>query len=89
MVYKVEFTPKADREVSKLPESVQERITSEIDEKLVINPRPSGCKKLKGIKNTYRIKVGDDRVLYEVYDSKLVILIIDVDHRREVYKQNK
>ncbi|MGA0557011.1 type II toxin-antitoxin system RelE family toxin [Larkinella sp. VNQ87] len=51
---------------------------------LADNPRPFGCKKLKGRKG-YRIRVGDYRVVYEINDGILVVLIIDVGHRREIY----
>ena len=49
-------------------------------------PRPSGCKKLSATENAYRIRVGDYRVLYEIQDRRLVVLVVRVAHRREVYR---
>jgi mRNA interferase RelE/StbE len=49
------------------------------------NPRPAGCKKLAGNADYYRIRVGDYRVLYEIRDRVLLVLVIKVGHRREVY----
>ena len=53
--------------------------------KLATNPRPEGAKKLVGLKY-YRIRVGDYRVIYDVRDSELVILVVEVGHRREIYR---
>jgi mRNA interferase RelE/StbE len=52
---------------------------------LADNPRPVGCKKLKGM-SAWRIRVGDYRVVYEIHDDVLVVLVVRVAHRREVYK---
>jgi mRNA interferase RelE/StbE len=52
---------------------------------LSANPRPAGCKKLKGL-DAWRIRVGDYRVIYEIHDDVLVVLVIRVAHRGEVYK---
>jgi mRNA interferase RelE/StbE len=58
----------------------------EVIEGLAIEPRPSGCKKLVGSEHTYRIRVGDYRVVYEINDGTLVILVIRVRHRRDAYR---
>lgn len=57
-------------------------------EALEENPRPSGCVKLAGDENLYRIRVGDYRIVYEIRDSVLIVTIIKVRHRREVYRKN-
>ncbi len=49
------------------------------------NPRPHGSKKLKGFENSYRIRVGDYRVIYEVHDDVLLVLIMKVGPRRNIY----
>ena len=49
------------------------------------NPRPFGSEKLSGVEETYRIRVGDYRILYEVHDDVLLVLVVEVGHRREVY----
>jgi mRNA interferase RelE/StbE len=53
---------------------------------LAADPRPSGCKKLTGNTDYYRMRVGDYRVLYEVRDRDVLVLVIKIGHRREVYR---
>jgi mRNA interferase RelE/StbE len=55
-------------------------------ESLESDPRPSGCKKLVGSEHTYRIRIGDYRVVYELRDDKLIVLDVRVRHRRDVYR---
>ncbi|PIG94170.1 type II toxin-antitoxin system mRNA interferase toxin, RelE/StbE family [Gloeocapsopsis sp. IPPAS B-1203] len=88
MIYKVEFSKGALKQFNKLPLEFQERIQTKIDE-LANNTRPSGVGKLKGGDNRYRIKVGNYRILYEIYDSILLIIAIRIGHRREVYREEK
>ncbi len=52
---------------------------------LAENPRPTGCIKLTGME-AYRIRVGDYRIVYEITDRVLIVTVIDVGHRREVYR---
>lgn len=83
MAYSVRFKPAAAKDLRKLDKRMQRRLSVAIDS-LSIEPRPSSCKKLKG-SEFYRIRVGDYRVIYEVDDGKLVVLVIRARHRREVY----
>lgn len=69
----------------KLSQELQYRIQPKIDE-LSIEPRPNGVKKLQGEENTYRIRVGDYRVIYDILDDVLLVNVIDVGHRSKVYK---
>ncbi len=69
--------------LEKLPDAVYQRVVEAI-QNLAENPRPAGCKKLKG-RLGYRIRTGDYRVVYEIDDDRLVVLIIDTGHRREIY----
>jgi mRNA interferase RelE/StbE len=69
----------------KLPQDLQNRIQPKIDA-LATEPRPSGVKKLKGEENTYRIRVGSYRVIYEIKDDVLLVTVIRVAGRGEVYK---
>ena len=55
-------------------------------EKLGSDPRPSGCKKLEGADRTYRIRVSDYRIVYEILDERLIVLVVRVRHRRDVYR---
>ena len=83
--YQLQLLPTARRELLKLPAKNRVRVTDAISS-LQANPRPTGCKKLAGNADYYRIRVGDYRVLYEIRDRILLVLVIKVGHRREVYR---
>jgi mRNA interferase RelE/StbE len=82
--YKIELKPSAQRELKKLPKRLQRRIVNKID-LLADDPRPSGAEKLSGGYDYYRIRVGDYRILYEIQDKVLLVIVIRVAHRKEVY----
>jgi mRNA interferase RelE/StbE len=84
MAYAITFEPLALRQLSKLDKRLQSRIESKIYT-LAHRPRPPGVKKLQGYENTYRIRVGDYRVLYEIHDKVLVVLVVEVVHRGDAY----
>lgn len=63
----------------------RERLLSEIAE-LANNPRPNGCKKLKGYEELYRVRKGDWRIIYQIRDKQLIIVIVEVDTRDNVYR---
>jgi len=83
MAYTVEFSPSAEREFRKLAREIQRSLRPRIDA-LANEPRPTGAKKLKGSDNLGRVRVGDYRIVYEVRDRILVVLVVRVAHRREV-----
>jgi len=83
--YQIEIKPSASKELEKLPRPMIARVVAAIWE-LADNPYPQGVKKLAGFDRTYRIRVGDYRVLYTVYETRLVIEIIRVAHRKDVYR---
>ena len=85
MAYAVEFSPGAAREFSKLAREIQRRLRPRIDA-LADDPRPAGAKKLKAREDLWRIRAGDHRIVYEVRDRILVVLVVRVAHRREVYR---
>jgi mRNA interferase RelE/StbE len=85
MAYAIQFKPAALRQLEKLPRDFQKRIASKI-QALRHDPFPSGCKKLFGEPDTWRVRVGDYRVIYQVHRSVLLILVINIGHRREVYR---
>jgi mRNA interferase RelE/StbE len=81
--YTVSLSKRAQKQLDKLANPVAEPILHAI-KKLGDNPRPHGCKKLKG-RNAYRIRIGDYRVIYEIMDSTLLVDVIDLGHRRDIY----
>ena len=83
-MYEVEFLPSAVRALAKLDHAVQRRIARRID-RLAVDPR-SGAVKLRGADDVWRVRVGDYRVLYSIEDKRLVILVIKIGHRRDVYR---
>lgn len=83
--YQIEVTPAARRDLRKLPRDVLERVDARI-QSLATDPRPHGSVKLTNEDALYRIRVGDYRIIYEVQDEALVVIVIRVRHRREVYR---
>jgi mRNA interferase RelE/StbE len=86
MLYKVEFTPAAARQIKKLSPLIQKRIISRI-EILATNPRPGNVKKLEGEDNLYRLPAGEYRIIYQIQDKILLVLVVKIGHRREVYRK--
>lgn len=83
--YHVEITHDALRALAKLDKPVRRRVQAAIDA-LGEQPRPPGVVALQGLRGAYRIRVGDYRVIYTVDDGRLVVLVIDLSHRREIYR---
>lgn len=84
MSYRVEFTAAAARQVKKLPRPARDRVLDAIED-LGEDPRPHGAKKLVGERTAWRIRIGDYRVLYDVFDSELTVSVVRTAHRREAY----
>ena len=84
MRYRVILPRSVQKELDRLPDDVVKRILARLSQ-LETNPRPPDVKKLKG-RDAWRIRVGDYRVIYEIHDRELQILIITVGHRREIYR---
>jgi mRNA interferase RelE/StbE len=84
-MYKIEIAPAAERVLRKLPGSLQDRIVTAI-ENLATTPR-KGATKLQGEQSLYRIRVGDYRVIYEIADKILIVLVLNIGHRREIYRR--
>jgi mRNA interferase RelE/StbE len=81
--YDVALTSSAEKELKKLSGQLVARIVPRL-ENLACDPRPSGCKKLKGGDDEWRIRVGDYRVVYTIDDAKLLVEETRIRHRREV-----
>lgn len=86
MAYRIEFTPRAERDFKALDVSIRGRIKQRIDS-LAENPYPSGIKKIEGEDALYRLRVGDYRILYQVKGEILLVLIVRIGHRREIYRR--
>ena len=84
MSYRVELTTAAARQIKKLPRPARDRILDAVAN-LTGDPRPRGAKKLAGEETAWRIRVGDYRVIYDVFDSELVVTVVRAGHRHEVY----
>ena len=83
-IYRIRFRASARRDFAKLPSPMKVRIGRAI-EGLAQQPRPAGAQLLSGSTSpTWRIRVGDYRVLYEIHDDQLVVLVVAAGHRREV-----
>ena len=86
MPHNVLLSKSAQKQLRKLPSQVADLIEQKLLE-LEENPRPLGCKKLMGEENGWRIRVGNYRVLYEIHDRVLLVHVVDIDHRKDVYKK--
>ena len=84
MNYTVEILRKAQKQLSRIERMDRERIIKAV-ESLVDNPRPPGCKRLSG-RPAWRIRIGPYRVIYEIQDARLLVLVVEIGHRREVYR---
>lgn len=85
MAYQVEITPAAKRQIKKLVRPTQELIIQRL-EQLADNPRPPGVLKMEGEENLYRVRVSDHRIIYEIQDRVLLIVVVKVGHRGDVYR---
>ena len=85
MPYSIQFTPRARRDLKGVDRSAQLRLRTHID-RLAVDPFPAGAKKLQGNEPYYRIRVGDYRVVYQVDGKQLVVIVVKIGHRKEVYR---
>ena len=84
MTYSIEILRSAQKQLGKINRQDQPRIISAI-QALSDTPRPQGCQKLSG-RPAWRIRVGSYRIIYEIHDDKLFILVVMIGHRREIYR---
>jgi mRNA interferase RelE/StbE len=83
--YDIELSRIALKNMAKIPKRELIRIQERIDS-LIKEPRPADIKKIQGDENLYRIRSGNYRILYRIFDDMIKILIIDVDHRKDIYR---
>ncbi|MFN6945342.1 MAG: type II toxin-antitoxin system RelE family toxin [Cytophagaceae bacterium] len=82
--YKLVITKTAQKQLNKLPDNIAEPLIEAI-QGLAFDPRPHGCKKLKG-RDGYRIRKGTYRIIYDVCDNILTVEVIALGHRKDIYE---
>lgn len=85
MTYRVEFAPAALRQLRKLDPQARRRVEAAI-ELLSDNPRPPAARMLVNSDGAWRVRVGNYRVVYEIHDDQLLVLVLAAGHRREIYR---
>jgi mRNA interferase RelE/StbE len=85
MTYRIEFVKQAIKQFKALPTQEQQRLRPKIDA-LATETRPIGVIKLAGEEDLYRIRVGDYRIIYSIQDDQLLILVVKIGHRKDVYR---
>ena len=83
--YKIEWKRSAIKELQRLPRQMRLKVVAAVDN-LSSNPYPQGVRKLVSTENSYRIRIGDYRLLYNITQHKLIIEIIRVGHRKDIYR---
>jgi mRNA interferase RelE/StbE len=83
--YRIEVSATAERQIRRLPRADQIRVVRVI-QALSVNPRPLGCRKLSGHDDVFRVRIGRFRVLYSIEDRRLIIIVLKVGDRKDVYR---
>ncbi len=86
MTYQVRLAPAAVRQLRKLDPPGRRRVQAAID-LLAEEPRPPGARQLVGGAGEWRVRTGDFRIIYDICDEELLVLVIKVGHRRDVYER--
>lgn len=82
--YKIELSPASQRQIKKLPKQLQKTIIQKLED-LKTTPLPVGIKKLFGIDNLHRLRIGNYRVIYQIEHKILLILVLKIGDRKEIY----
>lgn len=85
MTYAIEISSRARRGIRRISREDQRRVSKAIDG-LADEPRPDGVAKMRGFDRRYRIRIGDYRVIYDIYDDRLLVVVVEAGHRREIYR---
>ena len=85
MAYSVHLAPAAERQLKALEKPVRARIVRRL-QKLEETPRPQGVEKLSGADDLYRIREGEYRIIYTIKDKELLVLVVKIGHRKDVYR---
>lgn len=84
--YRIEVSATAEKQIRKLNKADQIRVLRAI-QNLAKEPRPPGTRKLRGYEDVYRVRVGTHRILYSIESGRLLIIVLKVGHRRDVYRE--
>lgn len=84
--YEIQFLPSVAQDIEAIePQADRRRILRKVDS-LAEHPRPHGAEKLAGFDNHYRLRQGNYRIIYRIHDRQLIVVVVRVGHRREVYR---
>lgn len=83
--YRVEVSTTAERQIRRLQRDDQIRVLRAVRD-LATEPHPRGCRKLRGYEDVYRLRVGTFRVLYSVERERILVIILKVGHRKDIYR---
>lgn len=85
--YRIEYTAEVvEQQLPGLPRTIRERILKAIEARLTLAPLDYGKPLQSNFKNHRRLRVVDYRVIYRVYEEKILVLIVEIDHRKDVYE---
>ncbi|TQF69057.1 type II toxin-antitoxin system RelE/ParE family toxin [Rhodococcus spelaei] len=85
MTYSIALAPAAARQLRKFDPQVRRRIQAAL-ELLAVEPRPPAATQLAGGAGEWRVRTGDYRIVYEIHDDRLLVLVVRIGHRREIYR---
>ncbi len=83
--YSVELTRQAERQLTNAPKADRQRLIAAL-QMLAMTPWPNGCRKLSGYNNLFRVRVGSYRIIYEIIEARIVIRVLKIGHRKDVYR---
>ncbi len=86
MAYRIVIDEKALADLAELPRKIQRQIANKIDN-LASNPRPAGCKVIQQDKSLYRIRSGDYRIVYQIRQKQVLVLVVRIGHRKDIYRK--
>jgi mRNA interferase RelE/StbE len=84
-IYKVFISSSAEKSLKSLPSQDQRRIAAVVSS-FAIEPLPIGTKKMHGFENTYRVRVGNYRIIYEIRNKEVTVIVLKIGHRKDIYR---
>lgn len=88
MAYQVFLSPAALRDLKRIRGTARQRVAEAIDA-LANDPRPRGHRKLEGADELYRVRAGEYRIVYEIADERLIVLVVRIGHRKDIYREGR